>query len=98
MLTEDSGDPAIYFCNVAWSQASVPTSDTPHAPLVMRGEGPLVRQCVLTHARPPPLTPPHKGEEGGKHRRFNKDSFAATVEIPLPLVGRGKGWGSRPSG
>ena len=31
---------------------------------------------------PLPLTPPHKGE-----------GDSATLTTPLPLVGRGKGWG-----
>ena len=41
-----------------------------------------MQQNKLHGTIPPPLTPPHKGE-GGRQR----------LGIPLPHVGRGKGWG-----
>ncbi len=47
----------------------------------------------LDAERPPPLTPPHKGEGS---RKTAGVLATAKVRVPrLPLVGRGRGWGAR---
>ena len=56
--------------------------------IYLRGGGKFIHVCralpYLHHPSiiPPPLTPPHKGER-----------YSAASQNPLPLVGRGKGWG-----
>ena len=43
---------------------------------------------------PPPPAPPHKGE-GGRYRSGGSEIVQpAWLRAPLPLVGRGWGWGN----
>jgi len=52
----------------------------------------------LSHmAVPPPLAPPHKGEGddviAASAKSIGGEVLEATPRFPLPLVGRGQGWG-----
>ncbi|WP_349037269.1 NAD(P)H-hydrate epimerase [Pseudotabrizicola sp. 4114] len=56
-----------------------------------RAAGVVAVALGLSAARPPPPAPPHEGEG----RRLGQGVALDGDVLPLPLVGRGQGWGAR---